>query len=146
MMLTSVGRWPALPPVARPMASTLPREIVDGVIGLVALVVEADLVAHGVVAEDDLQLPALLLDPPRPIEHLRIAEEPVAVARDPAVGRAGEDLLVGGDPLDAGLGDRRDDPLADRAFRGPHAARLLAEELLVVLDRRGDLLARRPRR
>ncbi len=49
----------------------------------------------------------LLLHAPRAVEHFRVAEVAVAVARDPAVGRAGEDLLVGGDPLDAGVGDRR---------------------------------------
>ena len=38
------------------------------------------------------------------------------------------------------------DALADRAFRGPHAARLLAEQLLVEFHRPADVLAWRPRR
>ena len=119
----------------------LADEIVHRLLRRVALVVEADLVAHGVVAEDDLQRLALLFHAPRAVEHLGIAEVAVAVARDPAVGRAGEDLLVGADPLDAGLGDGRDDALADRAFRGPHAPRLLPEQLFVELDRPAEMLA-----
>ena len=106
MMLTSVGRWPALAGGGAADGLELADEIVDGLLGLVALIVEADLVAHGMIAEDHLQLLPVLFDAPRPVEHLGIADEALPVARDPAVGRAGENLLVGGDPLDAGLGDR----------------------------------------
>ena len=84
----------------------LADEVAHGVLGRVALVVEADLVAHGVVAEDDLQRLALLFHAPGTVEHLRIAEIAVAVARHPAVGRTGEDFFVGADPLNAGVGDQ----------------------------------------
>ncbi len=109
----------------------LADEIVGRVLRLVALVVEADLVAHGVVAEDDLQALPLLFHAPGAIEHLGIAQEAVAVSRNPALGRAGKNFLVRGNPFNAGGRNGRNDLLADRAFRGPHAARLGAEHLLV---------------
>ncbi len=144
-MLTSVGRLPALAVVARPMRFELAEEVVDGLLGRHALIVEADLIAHGVIAKDDLQRLPLLLDAPRSIEHLGIAQKALAIARDPAVGRAGENLLVGGDPFDAGRGDRRDDRLADRTFRRPHAARLLAEQFACGIRRPGESARRRLR-
>ena len=120
----------------------LADEVVHRMLGHEALVVEPDHVAHGVVAEHHLQTLPLLFHPPRPIEHLRVAQKPVAVARNPAVGRAGEDLLVGGDPLEARVGHVRNHLLADRAFRGPHASRLLPEQLLVQRYRTPHVLDR----
>ena len=120
----------------------LADEIIDRLLRRIALIVEADLVAHGVVAEDDLQRASLLLHAPRAVEHLGIAQVAVAVARDPAVGRTGKNLLVRADPLNTGLGDYGDDLLADGAFRGPHAARLLSEEFFVRFDPPADLFPR----
>ena len=61
----------------------LGQEIVHGMLGLITLVMEADLVAHSMIAEDHLQGVALLFHAPRPIEHLRISQVAVAVARGP---------------------------------------------------------------
>ena len=60
MMLTSVGRRPALPPVAAPMASSLPMISFTACSGSIALIMEADLIAHGVIAEDQAAPIALL--------------------------------------------------------------------------------------
>ena len=57
----------------------LGEEVIDGVVRLVALILESDLVAHGMVAEDDLQRRFLTVDPPRTIEHFRIAQKAVPI-------------------------------------------------------------------
>ena len=108
--------------------ASLPRKSAAAGRARAALIVEADLVGHRMVAEDDRQLVARLAHLPGAIEQLGMADVPPAVAADLAVGRAAEDLLVGGDPLDAVLGQQRDHLLADRAFARPHAPRSLAED------------------
>ena len=68
-----------------------------------------------------------------------MADVAPAVAADLAVGRAAEDLLVGGDPVDAVPGQQRDHRLADRALARPHAPRALAEAPRVALDGPADV-------
>ncbi len=108
-----------------------PHHVAGGLLGVAALIVETDQVGEGVVAEDHVQRLVAALDAPGTIEHLRMPQVPLAVARNPAVGALGEDLLVGRDPLDAAFGNRRDDVLRDGTLGGPHADRRLAEDLLV---------------
>src|SRR5262249_44044318 len=75
-----------------------------------ALIVEADLVRHRMIAEDDRQLRLPLADLPCPVEPLGIADVTPAVAADQAARRTSQDLLVGRDPLDPLLrqeGDHR---------------------------------------
>ncbi len=91
------------------------------------------------VAEDDGQLVAAFADLPGPVEHLRIADVPPAVAPDPAVGRARQDLLVGGDPLNAVAGQQGKHRLTDRPLARPHAAGPLAEVLAMALDGPADV-------
>ena len=124
---------------ASPMACTLPRKSAAATGPGTPLVVEADLVRHRMVAEDDRQLVIRLADLPGPIEQLGMADVAPAVAADLAVGRAAQDLLVGRDPLDAVLGQERDHRLADRALAGPHAARPFAESSGVALDGAADV-------
>ena len=64
----------------------------------------------------------------------------------PAVGRAGEDFFVGGDPLQAGVGRQRDNALADRAFRGPHAPAACARKAARETRPRGGCVRGRRRR
>ena len=109
----------------------LAHHVAGGLFGVAALIVKTDQIGEGVVAEDHVQRLVAALDAPGTIEHLRMPKMPLPVAGDPAVGALREDLLVGGDPFDAALGNRRDDVLRDRAFRRPHADRRLAEDLLV---------------
>ena len=109
-----------------------------------ALVVEPHLVGHRMIAEDDRQLGAGLAEPPGPVEPVGVADVAPAVAPDQAVRRAGQDLLVGGDPSDAVLGQQGDERLADRALAGPHPARRVAEPLGHGCRRRGGRARRRP--
>ena len=102
----------------RPMAGVAARGAADGfqladkivgrVLRLVALVMEADLVAHGMIAEDDLQALPFFFHGPGAIEHFWIAQEAVAVSRNPAFRGAGKNLFVRGNPFDAGGGDGGD--------------------------------------
>ncbi len=109
--------WTALADVAQ-----VPHEIVRGRIRLAALVVEADHVAQGVIAEDDAQLVLALAHLVGPIQAVGVADVALAVAADEALRRVAEDLLVGGDPADAVLGQQRHHRLADATLGRPHAA------------------------
>src|SRR6185312_6297112 len=104
-----------------------------------ALVVEADLVGHGVVAEDDRQLLALLLNLPGSIQQLGVTHVSAAIPANLPMERAGEDLFVGRDPLDPVPGEKRNHRLADGSFAGPHSSRALAKVLEVALDRASDV-------
>ena len=104
-----------------------------------ALVVEPDLVRHRMVAEDDRQLRFALAHLPGAVEQLGMADVAPAVAADLAAGRAAQDLLVGGDPLDAVPGQQRDQGLADRALAGPHAPWRRSEAPQVAFDGAADV-------
>ena len=68
-----------------------------------------------------------------------MTDVPPAVPPHLAVGRAAEDLLVGGDPLDTVPGQKRDHLLADRPLARPHSPGPLVEMLDVRLDRAADV-------
>ena len=124
---------------ASPMAASFAHEVGRGDRPGTALVVKADLVGHRMVAKYDRQLVSGLAHLPGPVEQFGMADVPAAVATDLAARRAAQDLFVGRDPLDAVLGQERDQRLADRAFTGPHAPWSFAEEADVALDRAADV-------
>ena len=68
-----------------------------------------------------------------------MADVAPAVAPDLAAGRAAQDLLVGGDPLDAVLGQQGHERLADRALAGPHPPGSRAEPPDVALHGPADV-------
>ena len=117
----------------------VPHEILGRGHRLAALVVEADGIAEGVVAEDNGQLALALAHPVGAVHALGVDDVAVAVAADEALRRVAEDLLVGGDPLDAVLDQERNHRLADAALGGPHADRRLAEQVGVLRDRPADV-------
>ena len=118
----------------------LAEEVGGGDLAGAALVVEADLVGEGVVAEDDGQLGARLGDLPGAIQQFGVADVAPAVAADLAVGRTAEDLLIRGDPPDAVPGQQRDHRLRDRPLARPHPARGRAEVLAVRRDGARDVV------
>ena len=99
----------------------LAEEIARGNGAGTALVVEANLVRHGMIAEEDRQLVIALACLPGSIKQLGMADVAPAVAPDLAARRAAQNLLVGRDPLDAMLGQQWNKRLADRALAGPHS-------------------------
>ena len=125
---TSAPRPALFASTARPIARNLLIMSPGGVLGIAPLIMEADQIGEGVVAKDHVQRFVAALDAPGAIQHLGVPHVPLPVARNPTVGRFGEDLFVGRDPLDARLGNRRDDVLRHRSLGGPHADRRLAEQ------------------
>ena len=69
------------------MSCRQPQEIVGRRVGVAALIVEADHVAQGVIAEDDAQLGVALAHLVGPIQLLRVAHVALAVAADEALRR-----------------------------------------------------------
>ena len=99
----------------------LAEEVTRGHGAGTALVVEADLVRHGMIAEEDRQLVITLACLPGSIKQLGMSNVAPAVAPDLAPRRAAQDLLIGRDPLDSMLSQQGNKGLADRALAGPHA-------------------------
>ena len=101
----------------------LAQEIARGGRPGTALVVEPDLVRHRMVAEDERQLVIALARLPGPVEQLGMPDVAPAVAPDLAAGGTAQDLLVGGDPLDAvasqsGTSDWQTEPSLGHMPRG----------------------------
>ena len=68
-----------------------------------------------------------------------MADVAAAVPPDLAPGRAAQDFLIGGDPLDAMPGQQRDQGLTDRALAGPHAPRRRSESPQVAFHGAADM-------
>src|SRR5262249_35078226 len=117
----------------------LSEEIRRGRRARAALVVEADLVRHRVVAEHDRELASGLADSPGPIKQLGIADMAAAIARDLTPEGASQALLVRCDPLDSMPRQKWDHRLTDRALARPHPPWPLAEYRLVLFDCAADL-------
>ena len=86
---------------ASPIAASLAMKSRGGRRPGAALIMEADLVGHRMVAEDDRQLVLRLVHLPRAVEQLGMADVAPAVAADLAVGRTSQDFFIGRDPVDS---------------------------------------------
>ena len=113
----------------------LGHEVAGGSGAGASLVVKADLVGHGVVAEDDGELVVRLADFPGAIEQLGMADVAAAIAADLAAGRTSQNFFIGRDPLQPRLGEQGDDRLGDGTFAGPHAGGAFAEVVNMGVDR-----------
>ena len=116
------------------------HEVADRVLRRHPVVVEADQVAEDLVPEDHRDLATFALDPVGLVERLRRHHPALAVPRQSAVKRAGEDVLVGDDPLQPGLHRERRDALADRHLGRPHADRPPTQQPLEGGEPERDLL------
>ena len=79
----SAPRWPC--GVADGL--DLAEEVVDRLIGLVALIMKADLIAHGMIAKHHLHVLPFFFHAPGTIQHFGMRRDPCAIARDPTLGR-----------------------------------------------------------
>ena len=111
----------------------MPHEIVGRVGAVAALIVEADHVAQSVIAENDAKLMLPFTHLVRAVEVAWIADMPLGVAAHKALRRLAQDFLIGGDPANAVLCQRRDHRLTDAPLRRPHPARHDAEQLRMLL-------------
>src|SRR5260370_33157018 len=79
-------------------------EVVGGRDRITPLVMETDHIAQGVIAEDDGQLVTPFADLVRPVHLVGVAHVAAVIAADKAVSGCTEDLVIGGGPADAVLG------------------------------------------
>src|SRR5262249_42960678 len=117
-----------------PYAVQLAQEVVGRRDRVAALIVEADHVAQGVVAENDAKLRAVLNHLVGPVQVVGIPDVALRVAEgEPRRGRAG-DVFVRRDPPDAVLVEEGKHRLTNGAFGRPRPTRGCAEPLRVHFD------------
>ncbi len=117
------------------------HEVLGGFLARRAAVGEAHLVADHLVAEEGVDLVVGGAGDVGPVERVRILHGVLGVAGEAGLAQAaGQHLLVGGHPLDAGVAHHVDDLLGDRALGRPHPLGRLAEGLAVELHAAVDLL------
>src|SRR6516165_8616941 len=107
-------------------------EVFGGSYGIVALVMEADQIAERVVSENDPELMARLGHLIGTVHVAGISDVAAIVSTNKALSRAAQDFLVGGNPANAMLSQKREYALAYGSLRRPHPSRRLSKEALVL--------------